>query len=1459
MKRSGGLGAILAVVGAASVLGGCGGEPAETPGARSATLIGRVMLAPDVPCSGCSVDLPATGLSRLCNAAGEYRITGVPAGQYALTASAVESGDVPSRTFQVGASAGVISNLETIVLGKAGRIGGRILNAELADLTLAIVGIDGTGVVTAPSDRRAYLLQGVPPGVHDVTLVTEMGVVVRRGVLVLPDRTTTGIDLDLAMVKAAMGSLEGTAVRAEDGPGGSAGLGVELRSALTGQLIGTAVKTSADGSFSLPVPRQGAYAVRATSGTRNATLGGVLFAGGQQRLLTRLVIPLADDLDADGRGNAEDDDDDGDGVLDAMDAFDDDGTESVDADSDGLGDDIDLATKGNPGIDVQNPTPDTDNDGKFDFEDNCVMRPNPVQEDVDADGHGDACDNCPRTSNPDQRDGDMDDIGDACPPSTITCASRGARCGEISDGAGGSIDCGECPMGQGCGAGGLANQCGATTCPTPAVCTGRCGTIPDGCGGTLSCGGCSATSICGAAGICMPCPGLVSCAADQCGSIADGCGTGGRLLCAAVCPGPQTCGGGGTPNRCGIGMNLVQVGAGGGQMGFPGQRLGPVVVQVTRSGMPIMGAAVTVVPRETGASLIGTGLVTSSAGQVSFTPILGRVPQEYHWDVVVTEPDAGGGSTEVTATATPTVGAAAGTVVPVVNEAQQGGPTPDLTGPASQARPSNEIYDIEVASDGTVYFSDNAFSSVYAVSPVGVVRRIAGNGAPGFSGDLGPATAAQLNQPKDIALDEARSRLYIADGGNSRIRVVDLVSGIIETYAGNGASSMLAPYGDDGPASSASLDGNATQLQLDSDGSLYLSDRNVIRRIEFGTGTIRTVISSDNCASNNQRISSCSVERCRFARDSAGRLFVAGALCTGNFQARQGIVRVEADGKQVAIAGGDATPVSGDPALGSSLPGIRGLAFDRAGQLFFSTASHEVWRIDRVGRMFLVSGGGSSGGGGDFGPASAARWSSPRGLAMHGDDLYVVDSGNASIRMIGAAGAASQPVMIAVAGGNMQMAPLGGALPGPLDVRISEGATVLPRVTVGVRARQPGAAVATPTSVSNVAGVASAFVRTSLTPGLHEYEVSLLDIHGADVSGSPARFMAMASMPATGTTFYAINSERAQGDQSAGPGTRLRINSPRGVVVASDGTVYVADQNLFAVLAMDATGLVRVVAGVPTLSGYGGEYVAAVAARLTTPDSLALDETRGLLYVSDYAGDRVRAIEIGGSMGRIYTVAGGGSAGPPFFGDGGPATLATVSRPTSLALDPDGTLWIWESERGALRRLDVGGTISTVDVGYRSTRPLAPDCYTHRDGCRLAVAGGRLLMSATINNVAQPYNGIIEIDRITGVTSAFAGAPAGTTSDGTRRTAVFAQAGELAGDAAGNLVVTDAVGGTMYRIAPDPAATISPLFGSGALGSAGDYVAATTASVGSFARPAFVAGGPVWFSDPDNHALRVIW
>ncbi len=190
-----------------------------------------------------------------------------------------------------------------------------------------------------------------------------------------------------------------------------------------------------------------------------------------------------------------------------------------------------------------------------------------------------------------------------CAPKT--CAAQSLGCGLAGDGCGNQIDCGLCPAGQTCGGGGVPSQCGAPACaPTTCLAAGaNCGKIGDGCGGPLDCGPCTkpgevcgggGANVCGGAacvpGACpapamgstcgpvangcgavnnCPCPAGLPCVNGQCGAppcvprscaaagancgaVADGCG--GTLAC-GNCIAPQTCGGGGTANLCGGGVN----------------------------------------------------------------------------------------------------------------------------------------------------------------------------------------------------------------------------------------------------------------------------------------------------------------------------------------------------------------------------------------------------------------------------------------------------------------------------------------------------------------------------------------------------------------------------------------------------------------------------------------------------------------------------------------------------------------------------------------------------------------------------------------------------------------------------------------------------------------------------------------------------------------------------------------
>ncbi len=227
-----------------------------------------------------------------------------------------------------------------------------------------------------------------------------------------------------------------------------------------------------------------------------------------------------------------------------------------------------------------------------------------------------------------------------------------------------------------------------------------------------------------------------------------------------------------------------------------------------------------------------------------------------------------------------------------------------FTGDNGPAASAQLFYPLAVAVDaaGNLYIADEIGERIRKVGN-GVITTVAGNGNPGSGGDGGPATSAQLNSPVGIALDSA-GNLYIADSSNNRIR--EVTNGVITTVAGNG---QRGNSGDGGPATGAELN-NPFGVAFDSAGNLYIADtgNNTIRRI--ANGVIATVagngvqgFSGDGGPATGAELSS----PLGVAVDSAGHLYIADQ---GNNRIRQvtgGVIATVAGGGSYIGDGGPAT------------------------------------------------------------------------------------------------------------------------------------------------------------------------------------------------------------------------------------------------------------------------------------------------------------------------------------------------------------------------------------------------------------------------------------------------------------------------------------------------------------------------------------------------------------------------
>ena len=328
--------------------------------------------------------------------------------------------------------------------------------------------------------------------------------------------------------------------------------------------------------------------------------------------------------------------------------------------------------------------------------------------------------------------------------------------------------------------------------------------------------------------------------------------------------------------------------------------------------------------------------------------------------------------------------------------------------------------DVEVAADGAYLIVDQGNQRVRRVAPDGTITTVAGTGASGFSGDNGPATAAQLSIPNAVAAT-ADGGFLIADSNNHRVRRVSL-AGTITTVAGTGSPGFS---GDSGPATAAQLNFPAG-IAVTADGGYLIADNDNhrVRRVSAG-GTITTVagtgapgFAGDNGPANAAQLN-----------DPGGVAVAAdGGYLIADINNHR-VRRVSADGTITTLAGTGAAGFSGDggPAAAAQLDNPIGVAVTGdGGALIADRLNHRVRRVTPAGLITTVAGTGTEGFAGDGGAATSAQLNRPIGVAVTpGGDYLVADTSNHVVRLVDAGGLGPPPPPLPAADFSLAVGPNG--------------------------------------------------------------------------------------------------------------------------------------------------------------------------------------------------------------------------------------------------------------------------------------------------------------------------------------------------------------------------------------------------------------------------------------------------
>jgi uncharacterized protein (TIGR03437 family) len=677
-------------------------------------------------------------------------------------------------------------------------------------------------------------------------------------------------------------------------------------------------------------------------------------------------------------------------------------------------------------------------------------------------------------------------------------------------------------------------------------------------------------------------------------------------------------------------------------------------------------------------------------------------------------------------------------------------------GDAKEAR-LDTPYTVAVDRQGNLYVSDTGNNRVRKVNASdSKINTVAGTGETGSAGDGGPATAAQLNEPEQVAFD-AQGNFYIADTFNNRIRKVNASDGIITTIAGTG---VRGATGDGGDAKLARI-GLPEGLWIDAEGNIFIADtfNDRIRKITTD-GKINTVAgnglngySGDGVAATGTRLN-CPTG---VITDATGKIFIADR---DNHRVRvvQNVPTNDNTAPVIALTG----PITGASHTTSTSPlTLNGTASDANGILLVqwvndrgfsgTAAGTNAWAATSIPLLIglnnvtvtaydlsgnagsvriavtfnpqqivlTLAGVGITGSSGDGGAAVAAQLWAPRAVAVDAQgNVYIADTQNHRVRKVAPSG------VITAFAGNGILGSSGDGGPA-IDANLNEPRGLLVdsagNVYISDFQNQRVRKVTPDGKISTVAGTGINGTKGDgdlATKAELGFPVGLAldtqaNLYIAENGGNRVR-----KVNASDSKISTVAGNGEYGfSGDGGLATAARFTGPTGIAVDRSGNLYIVDQGNSRLRKVNASdGRISTIAGTGE-SGYNGDNIQANTAQLNVPRLITLDSA-GDLYLAEVGSSRIRKITL--STGVITTVAGSGVTG--FGGDNGAPATALLNAPQDIAVDAQGNLYIADGGNNRVRKVQTANSIRTIaSISSASFQPdLASEAIAAAFGTGLA-------------------------------------------------------------------------------------------------------------------------------------------